>query len=443
MALELLICLAALGLCIAGLAATGAVILRDFSGHELEEYCQRQKRNDRFDDILNRHENIALSADTLQIVGTTFFLVGAGAWFFAQSNSTEHPEALRVLSAILIGTFTLVATNIWFPWTIAQLWATPLLFHTWRFWIGVSVLVWPLTSGVSVVNAFLRRLAGKSDEAADEEEAFEDEIRTMVTAGQREGLMEADAREMIEGVMELGDTDVSDIMTPRSEIDAFEIGMSWHDAMRFVVEVGRTRIPVYEEKLDHIVGVLFVKDLLAELSKPDDKPRTSIRELMRSPWFVPQTKAVDDMLQEFLGTRSHLAVVMDEYDSVAGVVTIEDVLEEIVGEIVDESDEEAEDEFKRVDESTFEVLGRMHLDDLSEHLNVDIPESDEFDTIAGFVLQRFGHIPKVGETLDWQSLTIEVIEAGQRRVDRVRVVVNEQQNGKLRDAGHRETLALD
>ena len=440
---ELTICLAALGLCITALAATGSMILHEFSGHELEEYCQRQKRNDRFDDILDRYESIALSVDALRIVGVSLFLISASAWYFGQPTSDEQLSALRFLSAILIATFTLAATNIWFPWTIAQLWSTPLLFHTWKFWNVVSTTIWPLTSGVSVVNALLRRLAGKHEEETDEEEAFEDEIRTMVTTGQREGLLEADAREMIEGVMELGDTDVSDIMTPRSEVDAFEIGMSWNDVLRFAVKVGRTRIPVFEQKLDNIVGVLFVKDLLAELSKPGDQPHRSIRDLLRAPWFVPKTKAVDDMLQEFLGTRSHLAIVLDEYDSVAGVVTIEDVLEEIVGEIVDESDEEAEEEVKRIDESTIEALGRTHLDDLNEHINLDFPESDDYDTVAGFIVQRLGHIPKVGESIEWKNLSIEVLEAGQRRVDRVRIVINDKQNGKTADTNRKKTLAYE
>jgi len=221
----------------------------------------------------------------------------------------------------------------------------------------------------------------------------------------------------------LGDTDVSDIMTPRSNVDAFEIGLGWDDALSFVIHAGRTRIPVYQDKLDNIVGVLFVKDLLTELSKPDDEPTRPIRELLREAWFVPKTRPVDDMLQDFLNTRSHLAIVLDEYESVAGVVTIEDVLEEIVGEIVDESDKDVDEEISPIDEKTAEARGSAHLDELNDQLGIDLPESDDYDTVAGLVLEHLGHVPKVGESIVEGRVRIAVLDASRRRIERVRIEV--------------------
>ena len=173
---------------------------------------------------------------------------------------------------------------------------------------------------------------------------------SVVTEGLHDGVLEKEEREMIEGVMELGDTDVLSIMTPRSNLDALDISVGWDDMQELVVTAGRTRIPVYEGALDNVIGILYVKDLLKELAISPSKPRKKLRELLRKPWFVPTAKPLDELLQEFLRTRNHLAVVVDEYMSVAGVVTIEDVLEEIVGEIVDESDYDEIDAFKQIND---------------------------------------------------------------------------------------------
>ena len=257
-----------------------------------------------------------------------------------------------------------------------------------------------------------------------------------VTAGEREGLLEPDAREMIEGVIELGDADVADIMTPLSQMDALNVELSWPEVLALVIEAGRTRLPVYERTLDNIIGVLFVKDLLPELAKAHESQRRSLREILREPWFVPKTRPVDDMLQDFLKkTRSHLAIVLDEYDSVAGVVTIEDVLEEIVGEIVDESDKEPVNDITRVDEFTADVLGTAHIDRLNEELGLDLAESDDFDTIAGMIVNRLGHIPKSGESIQHGNVQIDVLQASKRRVERVRVGVVEDTNGRHSSAG--------
>ena len=189
--------------------------------------------------------------------------------------------------------------------------------------------------------------------------------------------------------------------------------------MSFASETGRTRIPVYERTLDDIVGVLYVKDLLPGLANEPDQPRKPLRELLREPWLIPSTIPLDDLLQDFLENRKHLAIVVDEYGAVEGVVTIEDVLEEIVGEIIDESDNDLEEEITQLDDSKSEVLGVTHLDSINECLAIDLPDSEDYDTIAGFVITRLGHIPKPGEFVDHNGTRITVLEAKPRRVERV------------------------
>ncbi len=262
-----------------------------------------------------------------------------------------------------------------------------------------------------------RRLDGRATEWS-EEEALEDEILSIVTEGQHDGLLEDDVREMIAGVIELDDTDVADIMTPRSEMDAIPIEMEWSEMLKFVMHVGRTRIPVYDKSLDDVIGLLYVKDLLAELCHGDESNR-NLREILREVRQVPRSTRLDELLESFLNTRSHLAIVVDEFMHVVGLVTIEDVLEVIVGEIVDESDQEELDDIRWLDADNVEIQGRAHVEDVNETLGIELPLSPEYDTVGGLILHQLGRIPSEGESLQCQNLKITIQAATKRRIERV------------------------
>ncbi|MFV1963850.1 MAG: hemolysin family protein [Pirellulaceae bacterium] len=414
---------AILGMVLTGQAATAVKVLQEFSRRELELYCQRRKRLDRFGEILDHYEGVTQSLDSLQTFGTVLMLL-PGWWclhllFFAGSEL----GLVEFSVAFVVAALVIMATVFWIPWAVARIWSEPLLYHWWPIWYATARCVWPLTWGVIGMDALLRRLANRPKHEEDEEEAFEDEIRSIVTEGMHDGVLEEDAREMIEGVIELADETVSHIMTPRSNIDAFDVRSNWSDVLRFVVEFGRTRIPVYEDRLDNIVGVLYVKDLLRKMSAESDHPNVSLVDILREPWFVPAAKPLDEMLQKFLQTREHLAIVVDEYRSVAGVVTIEDVLEEIVGEIVDESDKDEEELIRKIDETTSEVLGLAHVDMVNQHLGLDLPEPEDCDTLAGFVISDLGRIPKTGEFINTAGARITVLEATRRRIERLRIEI--------------------
>ncbi|MEX0613513.1 MAG: hemolysin family protein, partial [Pirellulales bacterium] len=246
--------------------------------------------------------------------------------------------------------------------------------------------------------------------------------RTIVSEGHREGLLEEEAREMIEGVMELGDAVVSHIMTPRTEMHMIQVNTPWDEVVEAIIDSGHTRLPVYDKTRDDIVGILYSKDLLPELAKCDDEPRQPLSALLRKPPFVPETKPVDDLLKWFQKSRTHMAVVLDEYGGVSGLVTIEDALEEIVGEIDDEYDQEAEEEIKKIDDDVCEALGRAHIDVINNVMGFELPEEEDFDTIGGFVFAEFGRVPTAGESITWQdSVRVTVLEASRRRVNRVRL----------------------
>jgi CBS domain containing-hemolysin-like protein len=242
-----------------------------------------------------------------------------------------------------------------------------------------------------------------------------------VTEGHREGLLEQDAREMIEGVIELSDVDCSEIMTPRTDMVSMPLSLSWQEALDFVVRVGHTRIPVYDKNRDDIVGILYAKDLLPLLARKTGETLPSWTSLLREPYFVPETKPVDQLLQEFQQTRNHMAVLLDEYGGVSGLVTMEDALEEIVGEIIDEYDKDLIDGIRVIDGRVAEALGKVHIDEINERLELGLPEDEDFDTVGGFVFTQLGHVPVVGEELVWKNVRLTVMEATRRRIERLRL----------------------
>ena len=271
------------------------------------------------------------------------------------------------------------------------------------------------------VDALLHRVLGRGEERADEE-SIEEEIRTIVSEGHREGLLEEEAREMIEGVIELGDADVSHIMTPRTDIHMVQLNTPWDEVVESVIESGHTRVPFTTNLATTSRAFCTSRTCFPSWpSRPTSPPRP-LPELLRKPLFVPETKPVDDLLKLFQKSRTHIAVVLDEYGGVSGLVTIEDVLEEIVGEIDDEYDQQAEATIRKIDDDVCEALGRTHIHEINELMDFELPENADFDTIGGFVFAEFGRVPTAGETITWQdAVRVTVLEASRRRVNRVRL----------------------
>ena len=410
-------------LALAFLAALGARALAQFSPHELKEICQRRNRPDRLGQILKGRELVGLAAETLQVLAGAAFAAAAACWIYARAAVEPPPQQWPLLVfGIATAAVALLAAEIWLPWGIARLWADPFLYYTWPAWRGLGLVLLPLILAARFVDGLLHRLSGRPPLDPDED-SFEEEIRTIVSEGHREGLLEEDAREMIEGVMELGDVDVSQIMTPRTDMISIAAALPWPEALQQVINSGHTRIPAYGKNRDDIVGILYIKDLLPELAKPLPERMEPWIKLLRQPVFVPETKPVNALLQDFQRGRHHMALVLDEYGGVSGVVTMEDVLEEIVGEIVDEYDDEELKPIRPLGEGVCESLGRVHIDEINEQLGLELPEDADFDTIGGFVFSELGHIPVVGEELLWRNVRITVLEATRRRIERVRIEV--------------------
>ena len=405
-------------------SAMAVRILQDTKWHDLEEYCEKRNQIQRFRNIHENHEEAALASECLQVLGTAIFLIAGQVWLLKSEFSIDLSTSAFITDALVVTSILLVFT-VWLPWAVAEYFAPAFIYYTWSFWLATSKLLLPLAWGSDLFESMVRRLAGIEKEAVDEEEEFEDEVRAIVTEGLREGLLEEDAREMIEGIMELDDSDAADIMTPRSQISAVKFDAPWDKIITTISSTGRTRIPIYRNSLDEIVGIAYVKDLLPELVKLEPE-RKSLEQLARKASHVPTTMPVDELLKHFLKDRTHMALVVDEYHAVAGLVTIEDVLEEIVGEIVDEHDIDVEAEIIQLSETVAEVSGRAHIDDINDALGFELPENEQYDTVAGMVIAKLQKIPKAGDQLRIGEIELEVLEADRRRIQKLRLTSAEQ-----------------
>jgi CBS domain containing-hemolysin-like protein len=246
----------------------------------------------------------------------------------------------------------------------------------------------------------------------------EEELRLLVEVGEEEGVLEQDEREMIHNVFELADTAVREIMVPRIDMITIEADDTLEEAMRLIVQGGQSRIPVMEESIDNIIGVLYAKDLLRVVAS-HQSPAT-VKRLVRPAYFVPESKRLDDLLRELQQQRVHMAIVVDEYGSVAGLVTIEDVVEEIIGDIQDEYDRE-EQLIEQVGENEFIVDAKISLDEFNELLDLKLT-SEEYETLGGFMFAQLDKIPTVGDVVRHQNLTMTVLGTKGRRITKVRVV---------------------
>ena len=241
------------------------------------------------------------------------------------------------------------------------------------------------------------------------------EIRLIVEQGSQQGVLEAEEEQMISAVMSLSDSKLHEVMVPRIDIVAIDQEATFDEAVEVVLKEGHSRTPLYRESVDHIVGILYAKDLLRLIAAGGTRPR--LRDIMRPALFVPESQSVDDLLHELQRRKVHMAVVLDEYGGTAGLVTIEDLLEEIVGEIQDEFDEE---EPMKVEIGPGEVIldGRAAIDDLTELVEpaLELEDDEEYDTLGGFVYHRIGRVPVVGDAVVIEPFVITVIKVSGRRV---------------------------
>ncbi len=411
------ICLSAVGFVLGAVGGLGTELLDRFAGRSLEAFCRLKHRRERFGAIIDGHEAALTASEYLRVIGTVLFLVAGTAALIGVASVPIGTE--MTLWGIAAG-LTMMFTHMWFPAAVTRFASAPLLYYSWPFWRLLSFLMAPLAAPGELLAIITGRLTGNLLYEFEEEEQLEDDIRTMVTAGTREGYFGPAVGDMIQGVMDLHEDTVAHIMTPRGDVIAVEVSSDWPMILDMASRFGRTRLPVYEQTLDQVIGVLYIKDLMQYLCN-GGLADVCLRGVMRPAWTVSVDQNVELLLREFLHNRSHLAIVLDEFGQTAGVVTIEDVLEEIVGEIVDESDQEEESTIKAIDDVTARADGRAMIDDLNEQLGWNLPESDDYQTVAGFILHHTGSIPEDGQRITIGDVTFEIVRATNRQIESVRL----------------------
>jgi putative hemolysin len=245
----------------------------------------------------------------------------------------------------------------------------------------------------------------------------EDELKTLVDAGQEEGVFEQGERQMIYSVFALGDTLAREIMVPRTDMLALDVQTPLPEAVDALLQAGHSRVPVYEESVDRTLGLLYAKDLLRAWR--ENQLPASIRELLRPAYFIPEAKKVDELLAEMQSQRIHMAIVVDEYGGVAGLVTLEDIVEEVLGEIQDEYDQGEEAPYQKLADGSYLFLGRVDLDDFNETMGASLSR-EEADTLGGYIYHHLGRVPGVGDQVKTGEIVLTVEQVIGRRIRRVR-----------------------
>lgn len=276
-------------------------------------------------------------------------------------------------------------------------------------------LVFPVTRlFVATSNVVIRLFGGKTSREGPF--VTEEEIKSIVAFGEEEGVIEEEEKDMIQSIFEFGDTVVREVMVPRTDIEGLDKDVTAEDALKAVETTGHSRIPLFDESLDNIIGMLYAKDLLLALGTNAKKVIRPLN-LARKIHFVPETKRVSQLLREMRNEKMHIAIVVDEYGGTAGLVTIEDLLEEIVGEIFDEYDR-AEPMIEALGEDKVRVNARLSLDELNEALGTNLVDPG-VDSIGGYIIDVAGHIPTIGEVVRGENLRLTVEKAGRRRIHQI------------------------
>jgi CBS domain containing-hemolysin-like protein len=281
----------------------------------------------------------------------------------------------------------------------------------------VEKLLWPLITLFYYLTGIVNRLTGGTP-SIESTYVSRDEIRNMIETGEREGVLDEEERRMLQRALRFTDASAKEVMTPRLDVSAISKDATVEEAIKRCIQSGHARLPAYEDSLDNVVGVFDIREL--EDATYEDFPNLTVEAVINQTLHVPESKSVDDLLSEMRDNRLHMVVVIDEFGTTEGLITMEDVLEELVGEIL-VSDEDHPIEF--VDDGTALVDGSVNIHEVNEALDIVLPEGEEFETIAGFMFNRAGRLVERGETFDYENVTLRAEQVDNTRIQKVRVTV--------------------
>lgn len=330
-------------------------------------------------------------------------------------------ENMAVVLGIITGILAMILLTFGeiFPKTMAMknptklaLAITPIMFY-------VMFILYPVISLFVLISNGFSRLLGLPHHEEDKI-LTEDEIRTVIKLAEEDGILEKEEQKMLEGVFNVTEKVVREIMTPRTDAICIEAEATVEDVIQLISETGHSRIPVYENEIDNITGIIYAKDLLRV-----DSLRSNCRKFLRTAVFIPESKYIEDLMQHMKFAKFHMAIVVDEHGGMSGLVTFEDIIEEIVGEIQDEFEHE-EQPVTQLDEDTYVIDASINIDDLPPDIRHSLPAEDyDYDTIGGFVLSELGTIPKIGKRFTYKNLEISIQDVKKRRIESLRIKILE------------------
>ncbi len=387
--------------------------LRELSRGRLAAYFDRVGDDHWLDATIDKRDDLILVTAVGRLLCNTLLLVTVLLAFNHTGWKLWHQYAAAVIVA---GTITLLC-SVALPNALARYSGPAIVGQSARALHLLRAILAPVTAVLQAIDGIVKRISGANDDA--EPDQIEQEILSAVEEGQKEGIVGDQEREMIESVISFRDTTAGQIMSARPEMVGIELGASLDQVKQMLEESGHSRLPVYKGSLDQIVGILYARDLLKHLGLPADK--FDIKGAMRPAFFVPETKPLRDLLNDFRLQKVHLAVVLDEYGGTAGLVTIEDILEELVGDISDEHEPAEPAMIKRIDDQTWEADARVYVDELNRVVGTSLPDDAGYDTLGGFVSTAMGRIPEVGATFDNDNVKYTILDAEPQKVNRVKI----------------------
>ena len=364
--------------------------LKHANENKIKEAAEENKRLRAVARLMN-HSRALIALRGLKTL-CLLLMAGCGAGYFLQGTTSYWKAALFCL---LMMPATMIAVQI-VPEKLGKKRADDLLIRLRHLILGIEWVMKPVSWLIDSLSRGIASFFGVNP-FAPEEEVTEEGIRAMVDIGEESGVIESEEREMIENVFEFGDLSAADCMTHRTNVTALWIEDDQETILRTIRETGLSRFPVYQEDIDDVVGILATRDYLLNAGSKNPKP---LKNLLREPYFVPETVKTDVLLRNMQIAKTHLAIVVDEYGGVSGLITMEDLLEEIVGKIYDEFDPAAEMEIQPVADDEWRISGAADLDAVAEALDIRIPETEDYDTLGGWIFSRFSTIPDDGATPD-------------------------------------------
>lgn len=378
--------------------------------------------------LLEKNSDLEVSHETsttlLSIAIAAVSILGFANPLMTQLDPSASPLAVYVGVLLVVALLTLIFGEL-VPQGIGSAYASSMALSLTGFMQILITLLKPLTVIVIAISKAIATLFKSSEKVNT---VTEEEIVTLVESGQAGGSIEEEEKDMILSVLQLDETYASEVMVPRIDITALPIDISLEEALASFISSGFSRIPLYENTIDNIKGLLYAKDLLSHWYNGNKEKSLTPRDLMRQAYFVPETKRADDLLKELQTKRVHMAVVIDEFGGTAGIVTIENIIEEIIGDIQDEHDPFEEAEYVQESETEYSVDASMDIDDFNDLLDVEVP-GDDSDTLGGFVYTTLGRVPVIGEEIKFEDhhkrLVIRVEKVEGRRIRKVRVYIHD------------------